>query len=366
MIDYERGIANRGNWDRMKRLMKRAEAGEKLTIAFIGGSITMGTLSSTPQKCYAYHVYEWWCATFPQAEFTYLNAGIGATDSQFGCARVEADLLRYEPDFVIVEFSVNDESTEHYLETYEGLVRTIYGAKCSPAVLLVHNVYYHNGANSQVMHAKVARYYEIPAVSMQSCIYPEVVAGRIDAREITPDDLHPNDAGHALVASVITYMLEKMRMADGKEAPVPALKPPFTRNEYEQSVRCQNGNCVAKIEGFAADEDLQYGITDIFKNGWTASKRGAAIEFEVKGSCIGVQYRKTIQRPAPVAEVVIDDDEAHAKILDANFDEEWGDKLQLDTVAEHIEKKMHKVRITLTKTHEDDRLPFYLVSVIAS
>ena len=43
-----------------------------------------------------------------------------------------------------------------------------------------------------------------------------------------------------------------------------------------------------------------------------------------------------------------------------------GDKLQLDTIAEHIEKGKHKVQITITETHETDQLPFYLVSVIAS
>lgn len=61
--------------------------------------------------------------TFPQADFTYINAGIGGTTSQFGVARAEADLLSKEPDFVIIEFSVNDDSTEHFMETYEGLVR---------------------------------------------------------------------------------------------------------------------------------------------------------------------------------------------------------------------------------------------------
>ena len=45
---------------------------------------------------------------------------------------------------------------------------------------------------------------------MQSTIYPEVVAGRIENRKITPDDLHPNDEGHALVASVIAYFLRQM------------------------------------------------------------------------------------------------------------------------------------------------------------
>ena len=43
----------------------------------------------------------------------YCNAGIGGTTSEFGAARVGTDLLEERPDFVIVEFSVNDESTEH-------------------------------------------------------------------------------------------------------------------------------------------------------------------------------------------------------------------------------------------------------------
>lgn len=66
------------------------------------------------------------------------------------------------------------------METYEGLVRKVYTSKTKPAVLLVHNVFYNNGANAQLMHGRIARYYNLPAVSMQSTIYPEVVAGRIE------------------------------------------------------------------------------------------------------------------------------------------------------------------------------------------
>ena len=172
-INYENAMSNHGNWDRICRVMRRASEGESLVIGFLGGSITMGSLSSTPQTCYAYHVYEWWCRTFPNAKFSYINAGIGATDSQFGCARAESDLLRYEPDFVVVDFSVNDESTEHFLETYEGVIRKLYYAEKKPAVMLLHNVYYHDGSNAQLQHAKIARHYDIPAVSMQSSIYPD-------------------------------------------------------------------------------------------------------------------------------------------------------------------------------------------------
>ena len=86
----------------------------------------------------------------------------------------------------------------------------------------------------------------------------------------------------------------------------------------------------------------------------------------MRGSGIAVQYRKSVKLPAPVAEVVVDGDDAHAMRLDANFDETWGDKLELDTVLEHGEYKEHEVVVRLVETHENDAVPFYLVSVIGS
>ena len=171
-LDYENAIANRGNLFQLKRVMERAMAGEMITLGFLGGSITQGSLATKPENCYAYRVYEWWSRQFPNAKTMYVNAGIGATTSEYGVARVEADLLKHQPDVVIVEFSVNDESTEHFKETYEGLVRKILREETAPAVLLVHNVYYHNGANAQMMHAQVGRHYDLPAVSMQSSYLP--------------------------------------------------------------------------------------------------------------------------------------------------------------------------------------------------
>jgi len=36
-IEYERAVANRGNWYRIKKVMERAAAGEKITLGFLGG-----------------------------------------------------------------------------------------------------------------------------------------------------------------------------------------------------------------------------------------------------------------------------------------------------------------------------------------
>ncbi len=366
-IESERGIANKGNWYRIKQVMERAAAGEKITLGFLGGSITQGSLSSTPETCYAYRVYQWWKETFPNAEFVYVNAGIGGTTSQFGVARVESDLLSSHPDFVIVEFSVNDDSTEHFCETYEGLVRKIYGSAQNPAMLLVHNVRYDNGGNAQLQHGKTARHYHLPAVSMQSTIYPQVVSGAIANSDITPDDLHPNDQGHELAASVITYFLKKIwskkEEVSDSEYDMPQ---PFTLNQYENSLRMQNDNCDPMCEGFTPDKEVQEHITQCFRKGWTASKKGDKITFAVAGTCVGIQYRKSVNKPAPIAQVILDGNREQPIILDGNFEEDWGDCLYLETAAEHIKNRIHQVEIEIIETHENDAVPFYLVSVIGS
>ena len=144
---------------------------------------------------------------------------------------------------------------------------------------------------------------------------------------------------------------------------------PETENAYEDSERYRNDNSdkiLVECNGFTADASAQSDITDIFKRGWTASEKGSFIEFKVTGSCIGIQYRKTIQKPAPIAKVTVDSGASGETVLDANFEEDWGDKLQLDTVLDHGKSGEHTVRIELTEVHEEDVLPFYLVSVIAS
>ena len=122
-------------------------------------------------------------------------------------------------------------------------MRKVFSYESEPVVVLVHNVCYDTGANAQLQHGKIGRLYDLPCISMQSSIYPELLSGAIENREITPDDLHPNDRGHALVASVITYYLEKTvgEAADIQDEK-PLLPSPMTENSYEHSKRYNNKN----------------------------------------------------------------------------------------------------------------------------
>lgn len=364
-IAYEKGIVNEGNCARIQACMAKARRGEPITVGFIGGSITQGSLSLTPKSCYAYRVYRWWQKQFPTSKITYRNAGIGGTTSHFGAARVQEDMMKYQPDFLVLEFSVNDANTDFFQETYEGLIRQTYGSDTAPAVLMLHNVQYNDGVNAQPKHLELGKYYDIPCISIKDSIYKAVENGQIDAENITPDDLHPNDTGHRLVAETVIYYLEKVM--EGKMLPKEqqAVPKAMTDNAFEKAIRYQNQNSTPECQGFVQDETVQQNITQCFCNGWTASKQGDRIVFDVEGSGIAVQYRKSVKQPAPIAKATVDGDVENGVILDANFEETWGDCLYLQTLTTHKEAGHHKVEIELIETHAADAVPFYLVSLIA-
>jgi lysophospholipase L1-like esterase len=424
-------MKNTGDPSGIMEVMKRASKGGLITIGFIGGSITQGAIVSDEALCYAARVFKWWKDSFPNAAVRYVNAGIGATTSQFGVARVPYDLLKYDPDFVIVEYSVNDndevldgfidnntnkDRSALFRETYEGLIRKIMSYRTrsghTPAILIVHSVKYDNGRNAEEIHSEIGRHYGIPCISMKELIYdrlnpgvkadtkadaiPGTEAGAItnanvngDAgrdrlanvktEDITQDMLHPNDTGHGIVAGFITDYLSGLKLENenrereeaGKrrkrepdkaadDPEITGLPPALTDNKYENVTRYNRLNINPVLNGFTADDtpvmkpfeiNTCYGteeimetnddpvlsseVRDVFKNGWTASKKGDSISFEFAGTELLLMYRKSVKKPAPVAYAVIDGDEAGRIRLDANFDEDWGDKAFMATLMYH-------------------------------
>ncbi len=384
-------------WRKLAACMARAARGEELTIGFLGGSITQGSLASAEDKTYAYRVYRWWCDAFLQAEFHYVNGGIGGTCSCFGAARAVGDLLMYQPDVVVVDFSVNDkgetpEEESFYQETYEGLLRRIVSWPSSPAVLVLNNVYYDSGKAMQDRHNAVAEHYRVPFVSIKDSIYRKMKEGRYSLEELTPDGLHPNDLGHELVAGEVIRLLEEIRAwgekkglytepgadrrdidrqgssredIDGKDIVGGEILPlPLTQNAYEQAKLLTIRNSRPVLAGFRADSREKKGHLDTFKNGWMGKKAGDRIIFYVDASCIAVQYRKTIQRPAVSARLILDGKQEEAVLLDGNFEESWGDCLYLLPVLHHGERGEHRVEIEVTETAKRGETPFYLLGLI--
>ena len=211
----------------------------------------------------------------------------------------------YQPDVVVVDFSVNDkgetpEEESFYQETYEGLLRRIVSWPSSPAVLVLNNVYYDSGKTMQDRHNAVAEHYRVPFVSIKDSIYRKMKEGRYSLEELTPDGLHPNDLGHELVAGEVIRLLEEIRAwgekkglytepgadrrdidrqgssredIDGKDIVGGEILPlPLTQNAYEQAKLLTIRNSRPVLAGFRADSREKKGHLDTFKNGWMGKK----------------------------------------------------------------------------------------------
>lgn len=356
---YDRGILNEGDTSRILKVFSNARSGKNTLVSFIGGSITQGCSASSEDGQYTRRVYKWFCDNFPSSSVTYLNAPVGGTDSQFGVARVDEDILLHRPDILFIEFTVNDKNEPFYMETYEGLIRKVLSCSEPPAVVLVMNCMFEQGFSAQDQHLPVGITYNLPVVSMKESFFAEIRSGRMDVCDISADGLHPNDYGHELLAGLIIHCLEKALLST-------SLPEAITSNRFQNSRRYQNKNCTPVLDGFVPDYESQKNSWYYFADGWTAGKQGDSITFNVTGSIISVQYRKSANHPAPIASVVIDEDEDNAVILDANFDQDWGDCLYLQTVADNLKKKKHSVTIKIIETHENDTADFYLVSLITA
>ncbi len=356
----------KANLFRLKQCMERTEQGERLTIGFLGGSITQGSLATTEENTYAYQVYSWWVNTFPNAEIHYVNGGIGGTTSHYGVARAVTDVLMYQPDVVVVDFSVNDDANEFFMETYEGVVRKLLLWNSKPAVILLNNVFYDTGENAQQVHNQVGDWYGLPHVSIKDTVYEQIKKGIYTREELTPDGLHPNDKGHKLVAGEIIKFLEQVKGDMEHKELEEQVKEPMTKNSYEHAKRLTIREISPKCNGFYADTNEKMGHLDHFKNGWIGKKAGDKIVFEIEAENIAIQYRKTIQRPACIAKVILDKDEKNAIVLDSNFEEDWGDCLYLQPILHHGERKIHTIEIKLLSESSEEKTPFYLMSFIVA
>lgn len=273
---YDRSVINSGNKTRIANVMKKAADGQPITVGVIGGSITQGSFASSAEKTYAGLVKAWWENNFPQSSITFINAGKGDTTSLMGVGRVEEDLLNYNPDFVIVEFSVNDTDDEIYQKSYEGLVRKILKAENQPGLLMLMMMNA-AGENRADYHLPVGLHYDLPVISYQKALWPNVGGRVYDWGTLSPDTIHPNDFGHSIAASLVTNYLNGIKnnigKFAGKTSEIPAA---LNVDNFENAVRYTHNTLNGTFGDFKEDD-----YTFQFSDGWTAVGSGDPLAFTV-------------------------------------------------------------------------------------
>lgn len=323
------------NLARVADIFRRAKAGEELTIGCIGGSITQGSLASDNYG-YEKMMREWWEKTFPDAKFTFINAGIGGTDSHFGIYRLERDLLQYNPDFVTVEFSVNDTQKKLNALTYECLVRKILEQDNNPAVMLLFMTQ-EDGTSLVDTHKPIGEYYNLPMISYKNAILPVIERGDITWDDISPDNIHPNDDGHKVVMELISSYFEEEILPKLDEITDTYELPKAQTDQYANAklVECIDSDAVSENLGnFTVGAFDESAKTTHFKGGWKWDATGddtsaTPMEFDIKARNLSVYYAMMKAGGGKVLVTVYYKDDAgndktFKKPINADFSNGWG------------------------------------------
>ena len=343
---------NEGNQVRLAGVIKKLQAGEEVTVAYLGGSITQGT-SAGDDLCYARLTTNWLEEQFPDATVNYVNAGIGATGSYIGVHRADEQVLAYEPDLVFIDFSVNDTSDRMTINNaaYESLLRKLWFADSSPAIVTIAMTQ-DNGTSVQESHGEIARRYDIPMISYKNAILDVINKGYIAWTDISDDNIHPNVAGHQVLTDLITSYLQSV--IDNLDS--------ITGEESDLSNIAENGDKYVNAKllmssdttpvstgGFAIKTGAFGGFNDPWMIRSTEGEFSEedALVFEVEAKNIGILYGMLTSN-AGKAEVYIDD--VLYTTIDADFTGGWGSYVEFAEIASFDETSTHTVRIVPVST----------------
>jgi len=217
------GVCQAGQGPSFEDFDRKASSGERLTVAFLGGSLTWGARASDPQKTsYRAIVGAKLEERYPKAHFKFIDAAIGGTGSQLGAFRLDRDVLAFKPDLVFLDFTLNDDAyrtTPDTLAAQEGIIRRVLTEARCPLIqmFLASKGYVTDGTTERMKrrtaHLELAEAYNVPCGDATSLMQAKYKKGEIDLDKIWPpesfDSTHPGDKGYALYAEAAWSAFEK-------------------------------------------------------------------------------------------------------------------------------------------------------------
>ncbi|EXM38924.1 GDSL family lipase [Ruminococcus albus SY3] len=339
-----RSLLNRGDTSRLAAKIQRAVDDPKAVtnICYLGDSITAGSGASGSAKQYTNLITAWWEENLSLYVLG-TNAGIGATDSYLAVHRAYRDVPP-ESDIIFIEF-INDQDSEFYQATMDSLVRYCLALENQPAVILIEPST-EGGGSPQSAHLKVAETYDLPMISYHDAIIPEIDAGNFAWKDTSNDNVHPNDAGHAVMAQCVLNLFDQVKDGlenESKEVtpfdPAAVESPTGDRFAGATLGSADTPELVEVVDAGTFTESAQFGN---FSGGWGSTTGGSAV-FKIKCKDLGILYHKNISGTFGKVAVKVDDNAA--VIVDGDFPGGWGNYPKAEEIFSSDETAEHTVKV---------------------
>lgn len=356
---------NVGNNLRLKEIIKKAQAGEKITIGAIGGSITEGAGATRYQECYAYQTYQKFKDEYGSGDgsnVSFVNAGVGGTPSTFGIMRYERDIVFRVtdpvalPDIVLVEYAVNDyaEPTKH--ACYESLVKYILEQPNNPVVILVFAVF-PDGFTLQNELERVGTTYDLMMVSTKDAVFP-YIDEKWTSKEFFHDIYHPTTLGHSVMADCIINTIktaaEKETSTADINLDVPAaygtqyvgLKTIF-KDAYEENINLSVGS-------FSENDPNAYAnhpIGKVYEQNFYHTTGTESLTFTASCKNLLIAYRAVSDETFGAIDIYVDG--VKVRTINGNTGS-WGQSVTELIFSNPISAE-HKIEIKMAEGSEDKK-----------
>ncbi|MBX3178691.1 MAG: hypothetical protein KF886_15135 [Candidatus Hydrogenedentes bacterium] len=226
---------------------EKLAANQSVTVICFGDSVTGLYYHTGGRRAYTDMVATGLQQAFPDAKVTAINAGVSGHTTAKALERIDKDVLAHRPDLVTVMFGLND-MTRVPLEDYRANLREIV-AQCraiGAEVMLCtpNNVRDTESRPTAKLLEYAAAVREVAAAeqtALADCYNAFEAVRDGDARAwafLMSDEIHPNMAGHKLIAETIVAAAtgEAVALAD-VPAPEPMIPHTLALIDAKQTIR---------------------------------------------------------------------------------------------------------------------------------
>lgn len=200
-----------------------------ITIVFLGGGVTAGGGG----RSYGEQIGYWLRSQNPSTRIRTVNAGIHRSNSEFGAARFDRDVLSAKPDLVFIDFvadnagaGVPTRNAELMQRDFERIVRK--GWTADPTIDFVFvatmaesvQVTWKRGMLPPAAAAqeRVAEHYGIPSIALAMAATDAMEKQNTAWGDVFVDEITPTPRGHAIYAEMVTNAMPEL-LAAGKPGP---------------------------------------------------------------------------------------------------------------------------------------------------
>lgn len=204
-----------GNTSRFHALFEKAGRGEHISIVFLGSSITLGYLIEK-QHQFITIIQKYFQDTFHNNDVSCHNLSVPGMPSLHGLHLAYSEIEQYSPDFIMVDYSVNDQKNRMFREAYESLLVKCLSLPTQPAVASFF-VKKEIGYTCAPQMAAVCEYYGVPYVNIGTWLEEDIKAGIMRWRDFSYDGCHPGPVGHGYIGRCLLRFLEHLSQVPAED-----------------------------------------------------------------------------------------------------------------------------------------------------